>query len=88
MASKVEVKTEDEADHREFELRGVITSVDAVNLRFVLSRGETISYTIAGSATEFRNGTVADLLPGASVDARGVLSSDGARLVAARITFK
>ena len=90
MASKVEVKTEDEADRREFELRGEINSVDAGNLRFVLKRGETISYTLTGSETEteFRNGTEADLRPGASVDARGLLSSDGARLVATRITFK
>ena len=40
------------------------------------------------SATEFRNGTAADLKPGVNVEARGVLSGDGARLLAARISFK
>jgi len=87
MASKVKVKTEDDADKQEFELRGNITSVDPDNLRFVL-RGETVSYTVTGSATVFEKGTVADLKKDANVEVRGVLSDDGSRLLAARITFK
>ena len=87
MASKVKVKTEDDADKQEFELRGSITSVDPDNLRFVL-RGETVSYTVTGSATVFENGRVADLKKDANVEVRGVLSDDGSRLLAARITFK
>ena len=87
VASKLKVKSDDDADNQEFELRGAITSVDAANLRFVL-RGVTVSYTLSGSATEFRNGTAAKLAPGVDVEARGVLSGDGARLLAARISFK
>ncbi len=60
VASKLKVKSEDDVDKQEFELRGSITSVDAANLRFVL-RGFTVSYTLSGSATEFRNGTAAKL---------------------------
>ena len=87
VASKLKVKSDDDVDKQEFELRGAITSVDAANLRFVL-RGVIVGYTLSGSATEFRNGTAANLAPGVNVEARGVLSGDGARLLAARITFK
>ena len=48
-------------------------------------RGVAVVYA---ASTEFRSGAAANLLVGASVEARGVLSSDGTRLVAARITFK
>ncbi len=87
MASKLKAKTEAEVDEQQFELRGLITSVDKANQRFVL-RGVTVSYALSGSATEFRNGSVADLATGVMVEARGVLSGDGSRLLAARITFK
>lgn len=87
VASKLKVKSDDDVDKQEFELRGAITSVDAANLRFVL-RGVTVGYTLSGPATEFRNGTAANLAPGVNVEAEGVLSGDGARLLAARITFK
>ena len=87
MASKVKVKTEDDADKQEFELRGSITSVDPDKLRFVL-RGETVSYTVTGSVTVFEKGGVKDLKKDADVEVRGVLSDDGSRLLAARITFK
>ena len=85
LASKLKIKTEDEAGNQEFELRGQITSVDAANLRFVL-RGVTVVYAVP--ATDFRNGTTANLVKDANVEARGVLSADGTRLLAARITFK
>ena len=87
LASKLKIKTEDEAGNQEFELRGQITSVDAANLRFVL-RGVTVVYAVTAPATDFRNGTAANLVKDANVEARGVLSADGARLLAARITFK
>ena len=87
LASKLKIKTEDEAGNQEFELRGQITSVDAANLRFVL-RGVTVVYAITAPETDFRNGTAADLKKDANVEARGVLSADGARLLAARIDFK
>ena len=85
-ASKLKIKTDDEVEQQEFELRGQITSVDAANLRFVL-RGVTVVYAVP-PATDFRNGTAANLVNDANVEARGVLSADGARLLAARITFR
>ena len=85
LASKLKIKTEDEAGNQEFELRGQITSVDAANLRFVL-RGVTVVYAVP--ATDFRNGMAENLVKDANVEARGVLSADGTRLLAARITFK
>ena len=87
MASKLEIETEDGVEKREVKLLGLITSVDAANLRFVL-RDETVSYTLTGSATKFDNGTAANLAPGVNVEARGVMSADRTRLLAARITFK
>ena len=85
LASKLKIKTEDEVGNQEFKLIGQITSVDAANLRFVL-RGVTVVYAVP--ATDFRNGTPAKLVNDANVEARGVLSADGTRLLAARITFK
>ena len=84
-ASKLKIKTDDEVEQQEFELRGQITSVDADNLRFVL-RGVTVVYAVP--ATDFRNGMAENLVKDANVEARGVLSADGTRLLAARITFK
>lgn len=85
VATKVKVKSSSDVDNQEFELRGAITSVDAANLTFVL-RGTTVSYSL--SATDFRDGTAANLLPGVNVEARGMLSANGTRLAAARINFK
>ena len=45
----------------------------------------TVSYS---SATDFRNGSAANLVAGANIEARGSLSSDGTQLVATRITFR
>ena len=87
LASKLKIKTEDEVGNQEFKLIGQITSVDAANLRFVL-RGVTVVYAVTSPATDFRNGTAANLVKDANVEARGVLSADGVRLLAARITFK
>jgi Domain of unknown function (DUF5666) len=85
VASKVKIKTSGDVANQEFELRGLITSVDPANLSFVL-RGVTVRYSIA--LTDFRDGTAADLAPGRNVEARGLLSADGTRLLAKRITFK
>ena len=84
VAAKVKVKSAGDIDNQEFELRGAITSVDSPNQRFVL-RGATVSWL---PTTDFRDGTAANLLPGANVEARGTLSPDGARLLATRINFK
>ena len=87
VASKVKVKSADEVDRQEFELRDRITSVNLPAQTFVI-RGVTVSYSLVAPATDFRNGTVAHLAAGAGVEVRGVLSPDGSRLLAARITFR
>lgn len=85
VARKVKIKTQGDVTNQGFELRGPITSVDAPNLSFVL-RGETVGYSL--TTTDFRDGTAAGLAPGVNVEARGMLSADGTRLLATRITFK
>ncbi len=87
MASKLEIETDDEVEKREVKLLGLITSVDAANLSFVL-RDQTVSYTLTGSPTKFDNGTAANLVVGVNVEARGVMSADRTRLLAAEIKFK
>jgi Domain of unknown function (DUF5666) len=85
IASKVSLRSSGQVQSEGFEVRGAVASVDLANQRFVV-RGVTISY--AAGTTDFRNGTASNLAVGASVEARGVLSADGTRLVATRITFK
>ena len=85
VASQVKIETASDVADQEFELHGLVTSVDAAQLRFVL-RGVTVSYS--SEMTEFRDGTAAGLVPGASVEAKGTLTPDGTRLQAERITFK
>lgn len=88
IASKLTVKASNDPDFQVFELRGSIASVDPARLVFVL-RGVTVRYRLGGlTPTDFRNGTPTQLLPGANVEARGLLSSDGTQLVATRITFR
>jgi hypothetical protein len=87
VASELKVKSPGDEANQQFELRGAITSVDSATRTFVL-RGVTVEYLLTGSPTDFRDGTAADLAVGANVEARGTLSTDGARLLAARITFK
>ncbi|MDH5539919.1 MAG: DUF5666 domain-containing protein, partial [Rhizobacter sp.] len=65
-------------------LRGLISSVDVASTSFVL-RGVTVGYS---PATRYDGGTAANLLAGADVEARGMLSADGTRLVASRIRFR
>ena len=85
VASKVEVKTAGDVAGEDFELRGPISSPDATAHSFVL-RGVTVVYST--TTTEFRDGTAAGLIAGASIEARGRLSADGTQLVATRITFR
>ncbi len=69
---------------RVLELYGAITSVNSAAQTFEL-RGVTVSY--AGSVT-YKDGSVANLLAGRSVEVKGVLSEDRTRLQASRIEFK
>ena len=81
-ASKIDVKTKGGGD-QEFQLFGAIESVNAATQSFVL-RGITVSYS---ASTRIDNGNVANVVVGASVEVRGVLSGNGNQLVAARIKF-
>jgi Domain of unknown function (DUF5666) len=85
IASKLSVKKPGDVAQQIFELRGPIASADPSRLVFVI-RGVTVRYGLA--LTDFRNGTSANLVQGANVEARGLLSSDGTQLVATRITFR
>lgn len=83
-ATKVTIRTDSEENQHEFELDGLIASIDTAGQTFVL-RGVTVSYA---NNPRFDDGkTAADLAVGKKVEVRGVLSSDGTRLDATRIKF-
>jgi hypothetical protein len=69
---------------REFELHGLIGSLDTTAKTFAL-RGVTVSY--AGSVT-FTNGSETQLANGARVEVKGSLSSDMTQIDATRIGFE
>ncbi len=66
------------------ELRGLIEASFPLLQTFVL-RGVRVTYR---SGTEFQDGSAADLSVGREVEARGVLSGDGTRLLATRIRIR
>jgi hypothetical protein len=81
-AREVEVEDEDQTDDERFELIGDIGAVDAPTQSFVV-RGVTVVYD---ASTVFDDAaTAGDLVVGAEVEVRGVLSQDGTRLQASRI---
>lgn len=83
-ATEVEIDDDDDPLGR-FELKGAVEShLPALQL-FVL-RGVTVFYGAPG--LEFQDGDASDIAVGAEVEARGVLSADGTRLLATRIRFK
>jgi Domain of unknown function (DUF5666) len=84
VARKVKVESSGETEGQEFELRGAITATNASQASFAL-RGVTVVYA---AATEFRGGSAAGLVVGASIEAKGTLTAGGTRLLAKRITFK
>ena len=67
-----------------FQLKGAIQSVDAPAQTLRL-RDLTVDY--GSNGVQFVGGSAADLLPGRTLDVRGVLSASGTRLSARRITF-
>jgi len=72
-------------DDQQFELHGAIESVNLSAQSFVL-RGTTVTYD---SGTRFDKGTAANLADErATVEVKGVLSTAGNQLVAARIKFE
>jgi hypothetical protein len=81
-ASQIEVKTKG-GGGQEFQLFGAIESANAATQSFVL-RGTTVTYS---ASTRIDNGSATNLVAGASVEVRGVLSGSGGQLVATRIKF-
>ena len=77
------VALDDEKDPLKFELHGTINSLSTTAKTFVL-RGVTVDYS---STVEFPNGTVANLRDNVPVEVKGVVSADGTRLKANRISF-
>jgi hypothetical protein len=69
---------------RPLELHGAIASINTTAKTFVL-RAVTVSY--AGTVV-YKDGSVANLLAGANVEVKGVLSADRTQVVASRIEFK
>lgn len=82
VARKVALKQSDGGD-QEFELHGLIESVDAAGQSFVL-RGVVVTYA---STTRFDNGSAANLVVGASVEVKGLLSGNGGGVAATRVKF-
>lgn len=84
VATKVELEDKPSAGgQRPMELHGALSALDTTAKTFTL-RSVTVSY--AGTVT-YRNGTVADLANGKTVDVYGVLSSDRHTLAASSIVF-
>ena len=90
VARSVEVKSEGGGGGggggggEEYDVGGTIASLDTAAKTFVV-RNVVVSY--AGTV-DFRDGTAADLAVGREVEARGMLSADGTRLLATRIDIK
>ena len=82
-ATKVELD-DDGGVQGGFELRGAIQNTFPALRTFVL-RGVAVIYT---ANTEFQDGNAANLTVGRQVEARGVLSADGTKLLATRIRFR
>ena len=85
VASKVEVESEDEQDHEDFEIEGSVSAPDAIAQTFVV-RGVTVSY--AGGTVAFEGGTAAQLVTNARVEVHGELAGDGVTVNAKSIKFE
>lgn len=84
-ATRVVVKSDDDVNGREFELDGLISTVNAGGASFVL-RGVTVN---TGRADlRYEDGTAAQLVAGRRVEVRGVLSADRRSVDATRIRFR
>ena len=83
-ATRVQIENENDADNLEFQLNGVMGSLNTTAQTFAL-RGVTVDYS---RNPEYRDGTVVNLRDGATVEVRGMASSDGTRIVATRIKFE
>jgi Domain of unknown function (DUF5666) len=84
-ATEVKIRTDEQEDESEFELRGPIESVNTAGQTFGL-RGLTVS--TARSDLRYENGTAANLVVGRRVEVEGRLSADRLRIEASRIKFE
>jgi hypothetical protein len=84
VARKVELESEDDDRDEGFEIDGSITAANAEAKTFVV-RGVTVRYS---ASVEFRDGNAANLVVGARVEVKGMLSSDGTTVDATRIEIK
>jgi len=84
-ATRVQLRSEGEVSGREFEVEGVVSSVDPVAGQLVL-RGLVISTR----RTDLRvdNGSLADVVAGRRVELRARLAPDRRTLEATRITLR
>jgi len=83
VATEVQVKTEDESEREEFEVKGSIDSVDTPAKTFVV-KGQPINWSTA----RFSNGASAQLRQGAEVEVHGVWAADRSTVMATEIEFK
>ncbi len=86
VATRIEFEDEDEVEDREQELRGPLQSVDKPSKTFVV-RNQLFDYA-AMPSNGFKNGDEDDLVVGREVDAKGMLSADGTRVLATEIEFR
>lgn len=83
-AGVVSVRPEDGGD--DFEMRGVIASVDTLARTFALvGRQELVSF--AGSGIDYKGGDASSITAGRRVQVEGRLSADGTRVEAKEIEF-
>ena len=85
IAARVSIETEVAREQRGFELHGALSALDTTAKTFSL-RGITVNY--GGASVEFRKGTAADLANGKNIEVKGTRSSDGATLLATRVSFE
>lgn len=84
-ATEVEVESDEQENAREFELHGMVQSVNAAAKTFVL-RMQTVS-TVRPDL-RYENGSAANLVVGRQVEVKGLLSADGLRIEATKISFE
>jgi hypothetical protein len=84
VATKVELKTEQEDQANGFEVDGSVSAIDAVNSTITV-RGVVVSY---GPSTVFSGGVATDIVVGSRVEVHGTLASDGVTVNASTIHIK
>lgn len=84
VATKVELKSDEEDAASGFEIEGSISAADAMASTITV-RGVSVKY---GASTTIRNGTLADLAVGVRVEVHGTLAADGVTLEATSIEIE